>query len=82
MEVKQIIAELDKQIANLREARALLAEETFAGTKRGAATGAARGTTKRNLTPEGRKRISEALRRRWAERRKAVAKAEKSAKAA
>jgi hypothetical protein len=32
---------------------------------------------KRNLSPEGRKRIAEAMRRRWAERRKEVPKAAK-----
>jgi hypothetical protein len=29
---------------------------------------------KRNLTPEGRKRIAEAMKRRWAERRATAAK--------
>jgi hypothetical protein len=29
---------------------------------------------KRNLSPEGRKRIADAMKRRWAERRKAVKK--------
>jgi len=29
---------------------------------------------KRNLTPEGRKRIAEAVKRRWAEQKKAAAK--------
>jgi hypothetical protein len=32
---------------------------------------------KRNLSPEGRKRIAEAMKRRWAERRSATAKATK-----
>jgi hypothetical protein len=31
---------------------------------------------KRNLSPEGRKRIAEAMKRRWAERRKVAAKKE------
>lgn len=76
MEVTQIIAELEQEIARLKQARALLAGETTV-SRRGrpagkpASTGAAK---KRNLTPEGRKRISEALKRRWAARRKALAK--------
>ena len=32
---------------------------------------------KRNLSPEGRKRIADAMKRRWAERRSAAAKATK-----
>jgi len=37
---------------------------------------------KRNLSPEGRKRIADAMKRRWAERRKEVAKKESPKKAA
>jgi acyl-CoA reductase-like NAD-dependent aldehyde dehydrogenase len=33
---------------------------------------------KRNLSPEGRKRIAEAMKRRWAERRKELAKKDSS----
>jgi len=76
VEVKQIITELDQEIVRLREARALLAGES-SGRRRGRPAGssaAAGSTKKRNLTPEGRRRISEALKRRWAARRKAVAK--------
>lgn len=76
MEVKQIITELDQEIARLKDARALLAGET-ASRRRGRPAGisaATGGAKKRNLTPEGRRRISEALKRRWAARRKAVAK--------
>ena len=77
MEVKQIIVELDREISRLKEARALLAGERSKGRR--ASTSATKASTnrgrrgKRNLTPEGRKRISEALKRRWAERRKARA---------
>jgi hypothetical protein len=35
---------------------------------------AAKKTTKRKLSPEGRKRIAEAMKRRWAERRKEATK--------
>ena len=36
--------------------------------------------TKRKLSPEGRKRIADAMKRRWAERRKQAAKAPASSK--
>ncbi len=85
MEVKEILAELDQEIARLQQARALLAGGTVA-KKRGpnkksaaiVAAVAASSPAKRNLTPEGRKRIAEAMKKRWAERKKlAVAKAAK-----
>jgi hypothetical protein len=80
VQVKQIVAELEKEIARLKEARELLAG---AGAKRrgrppGKSTKST-GSRKRHLTPAGRKRISEALKRRWALRRKAAAKAAKAA---
>ena len=83
MEVKQIVEELDQEIARLKEARALLTGGSSGptGRRRGRPPGKATGsgkTRKRRLTPEGRKRISDALKRRWAARRKA----EKPAKAA
>lgn len=84
MEVSRILAEIDAQIAKLQQARALLAgsESTNAIVKK--AVGRPRksaGTTatrqapaagrKRNLSPEARKRIADAQKKRWAERRKA-----------
>ena len=81
MEVKQIVAEIEKEIARLKEARALLAGEGTGRRKRGRPAGKASSTArggKRRLSAEGRKRISEALKRRWAARRKA----QKGAKAA
>ncbi|MGB6193284.1 MAG: hypothetical protein WBF42_12525 [Terracidiphilus sp.] len=68
MGVSEILAQLDREIAQLQQARALLT---------GAATGKTRyspskAAKKRNLTPEGRRRIAEAVRRRWAEQRKAA----------
>jgi hypothetical protein len=84
VEVRQIITELEQEIARLQEARALLGGDASAAPKRGrpATKPAAKRkrTGKRRLTPEGRKRISEALKRRWAAERKA--KAAKAAKAA
>jgi hypothetical protein len=80
VEVKKIVAELENQIARLREARALLAADGTSGKRRGRPPGkSAKGRRKRHLTEEGRKRISEALKRRWALRRKAAGKAAKAA---
>lgn len=79
MEVKKIVAEIESQIARLREARALLAGE--GAKRRGRPPGSTKGKRggKRHLSAEGRKRISEALKKRWAARRKAVAKTAKAA---
>lgn len=73
MEVKQIVAELEREIARLKEARALLAGGSTA-RRRGRPKGSAKATQKprkkHHLTPEGRRRIREALKRRWAAQRK------------
>lgn len=76
MEVSRIIAEIDAQILKLQQARALLADATQpARTGRGRPKGSTNvstvaGKRKRKLTPEGRKRIADAMKKRWAERRK------------
>jgi hypothetical protein len=81
VEVSRIIAEIDGQIAKLQQARALLAEDSSAprvgrgrpkGSKNVVAkeASAATGTRERKLSPEGRKRIGDAMKKRWAERRK------------
>ncbi len=83
MEVSNIISEIDVQIQKLQQARELLAgtEETIArrgpGRPKGskaavAALSAPRKT--RKLSAEGRKRIADAMKRRWAERAKANGK--------
>jgi len=82
VEVSRIIAEIDAQILKLQQARALLsgtvksAVRTGPGRPKGskntaAATAAPR---KRKLSPEGRKRIADAMKKRWADRRKQNAK--------
>ena len=89
MEVSRIIAEIDAQISKLQQARELLAG-TGARASKGpgrpkgsknvkAATPAAK-PRKRKLSPEGRKRIADAMKRRWAERRKLASKAAASTK--
>lgn len=80
MDVKEIVAEIDAEISRLQQARTLLGGG--AAVKRGR-PGRKKAVTvavpkKRKLTPEGRKRIAEAMKRRWAERKKqASAKAAK-----
>lgn len=78
MEVSRIIAEIDAQILKLQQARTLLAgaatpARNGPGRPKGS-TRTAKATRKRNLSPEGRKRIADAMKKRWAERRKQAAK--------
>jgi hypothetical protein len=84
MGLAEILASIDREIATLQRARTLLAVGTGGAKKRGrpSKTAAvvkalinkpAKKRKKRNLTPEGRKRIAEAQKRRWDARRKAVA---------
>jgi hypothetical protein len=85
VEVSRIIAEIDAQISKLQQARALLAGTTAAAARNGrgrpkgskkpaAAAPAAAPARKRKLSAEGRKRIADAMKKRWAERRKQAAK--------
>jgi hypothetical protein len=84
VEVNRIIAEIDAQIAKLQQARALLAGTTTSASRTGRGrpkgsknTASSASTTtprKRKLSPEGRKRIADAMKKRWAERRKQAAK--------
>jgi hypothetical protein len=76
VQVSEILVEIDKEIARLQQVRALLAGETpkvRRGRKKKVAASAAapaKKATKRRLSPEGRKSIADAMRRRWAERKK------------
>jgi hypothetical protein len=69
VEVSKIVAELDKEIARLKEARALLAGVSSANRESNNKKSAAK-PRKRTMTAEGRRRIAEAMKKRWAERRK------------
>ena len=69
MEVSKIVAELDREIARLKEARALLAGVTSPNRSSGKKKSTAK-PRKRTMTAEGRRRIAEAMKKRWAERRK------------
>jgi hypothetical protein len=84
VEVSRIIAEIDAQISKLQQARALLSGISAPtarsgrgrpkGSKNTAAAAPATPARKRKLSPEGRKRIADAMKKRWAERRKQNAK--------
>lgn len=82
MQVSEILQEIDKEISRLQQVRALLAGDTAGeapklrrGRKKKAVASSpvsakTAGKTKRKLSPEGRKRIADAMKRRWAERKK------------
>lgn len=89
MEVSRIIAEIDAQISKLQQARELLADTTAKvskgrgrpkGSKNAKTAATATAPRKRKLSPEGRKRIADAMKRRWAERRKLTAKSSANSK--
>jgi hypothetical protein len=80
-----VIAQIDAEIAKLQQAKVLLsgaeAPKSGRGRPKGsknataaAAPASAAGKSKRKLTPEGRKAIADAMKRRWAERRKQTGK--------
>jgi hypothetical protein len=87
VEVSVIIAGIDAQIEKLQEARRILedvstpkvATKGTRGRPKGSKTTVKKAvapakSSKRKLSPEGRKRIADAMKRRWAERRKTTAK--------
>jgi len=87
MGVAQILSEIDREIAQLTKARALLmgdvAPKKSAGRPKKAIVAAAAPAAKkvakkkRNLSPEGRQRIAEAVKKRWAKQKKAETAAAK-----
>ena len=73
MGVSEILAQIDREIAQLKQARTLLGGTDGTKTRKAAVPAAKKVVKKkRNLTPEGRKRIAEAVKRRWAEQKKAA----------
>jgi hypothetical protein len=83
MALSDILATIDSEIAQLQKARALLtgaaapaAKKKPGRPKKVAAEVAPAAKPakkrKRNLSPEGRKRIAEAVKRRWAAQKKAT----------
>jgi len=83
MAISDILASIDHEITQLQQARALLSGGTAPAAKKQAgkpkkaaivapvAAKPAKGK-KRNVSPEGRKRIAEAVKKRWAAQRAAV----------
>ena len=87
MALTDVIAQIDSEISILQQARALLSGGNAAPAEKKAGRGRPKGSknavaetpqsetaAKRKLSPEGRKAIAEAMKRRWAERRKQPAK--------
>lgn len=80
MDVSRIISEIDAQILKLQQARALLTgtvTRTGPGRPKGSgkvAIATDKPKKKRRLSAEGRKRIAEAMKKRWAEHRKQASK--------
>ena len=72
MGVSDILVQIDREIAQLQQARALL-NGASNGNHKPAHDGNGLRRKKRKLTPEGRKRIADAVKRRWA-RQKAASK--------
>jgi hypothetical protein len=76
MGVSEILLQIDREIALLQQARSLLAGSAAPKPRKAAVAAAPvvkkTAKKKRNLTPEGRKRIAEAVKRRWAEQKKAA----------
>lgn len=73
MGVSEILIQIDREIAQLQHARALLNGSSTGRSTKSGSTGRKATGKKRRLTPEGRRRIAEAVKRRWAEQRKAAA---------
>lgn len=81
MDVTEILSSIDAEISRLQQARQAVAALDGASPVPAKRRGRPKGTTnpapageprkrKRNLSPEGRKRIQEAMKRRWADRGK------------
>ena len=80
MGISEILSAIDLEIAQLQRARAFLGVSGETKKKPGRPKKVATAPVpvqpakkKRNLTPEGRKRIAEAVKRRWAAQKKAAA---------
>ena len=73
MDIARIVSELKKERDHLDSVIALLQKTGEAGDSSEETPSAGktrRGGRKRHLTPQGRKRLSELMKKRWAERRK------------
>jgi hypothetical protein len=80
MNFDRLVQEIDSEISRLQQARALLIGEPIkrrpgrpkaaAGHKTAGTAASRPAKRRRRLSPEGRKRIADAMRKRWAERKK------------
>jgi hypothetical protein len=84
MGIAEILETIDREISTLQRARTLIASGAGGGGKRGRpsksaaaakaiVSGPVKKRKKRHLSPEGRKRIVDAQKRRWEAKRKAGA---------
>ena len=91
MDVTRILSEIDAEISRLQQARAALVGLGGSNVVVKARRGRPKGSTNaakaakpakrtRTLSPEGRKRIADAMKKRWAERRKETAKKDSAKK--
>jgi hypothetical protein len=71
LDLQKIVSELRAERDRINQAiEALDGKASPATTKRGAGAAPAPGRRRGGITPEGRRRLSEAMKKRWAERRK------------
>ena len=75
MDLEKIVAELKGEMERIGRAIGLLEQSGAPKKRRGRRPGVAASTSsnkprRRGLTPAGRKRLSELMKKRWAERRK------------
>jgi hypothetical protein len=78
MAISDILASIDHEIAQLQQARTLLGGGVKPAAKKAAVVAPAAAKPakkkKRHLSPEGRKRIADAVKKRWAAQKAAEAK--------
>jgi len=75
MDHQSIISDIDAEIEKLQRARTLLSKAANSGSIRGTRIAIPQNVTKRvthKLSPEARKRIADAQRKRWAAARKQI----------
>jgi hypothetical protein len=78
VDTARIVQEIDNEIARLTSARNILTasnsnSHTRQGTKSGPSKRAASAKPANRLSPAGRRKLSEMMKKRWAERRKKAA---------
>ena len=74
MDIAKFITDLKRERDRLERAIAALEDDSDGSSRTRSVTSASRSNSKspqgRGITPEGRKRLSEMMKKRWAERRK------------